>query len=80
MLAANAVNAVNAPTLTCCCCSRYLSDPESPSSGGETSFPKGGCEDFQREEGCGFKVTPKKGMAAFFYNLLEDGNGRRNVM
>jgi hypothetical protein len=44
-------------------------------AGGETAFPKGNCDDFVLEEGCGFKVTPKKGMAALFYNLLEDGNG-----
>jgi prolyl 4-hydroxylase len=53
----------------------YLNDPADEGAGGETSFPKGGCDDFRLEEGCGFKVTPKKGMAAFFYNLLEDGNG-----
>lgn len=53
----------------------YLNDPEDSTSGGETSFPKGNCDDFKKEIGCGFKVTPKKGMAAIFYNLLEDGNG-----
>lgn len=53
----------------------YLNDPADETSGGETSFPKGNCDDFKAEVGCGFKVTPKKGMAAFFYNLLEDGNG-----
>ena len=51
---------------------RYLNEPD---VGGETSFPKGNCDDFKQEIGCGFKVIPKKGMAALFYNLLEDGNG-----
>lgn len=53
----------------------YLNDPADATAGGETSFPKGNCDDFKNEIGCGFKVTPKKGMAAVFYNLLEDGNG-----
>ena len=44
----------------------YLSEPE---IGGETAFPKGGAD------GQGIKIKPKKGMAALFYNLLEDGNG-----
>jgi prolyl 4-hydroxylase len=43
----------------------YLNDPD---EGGETSFPKGA-------DGLGFKVTPRKGSAVLFYNLLEDGNG-----
>lgn len=43
----------------------YLNDPD---AGGETSFPKGA-------DGLGFKVTPRKGSAVLFYNLLEDGNG-----
>lgn len=47
----------------------YLTDQETPKSGGETSFPKGG------EDGQGFKVRPVKGQAVLFYNLLEDGNG-----
>jgi prolyl 4-hydroxylase len=47
----------------------YLTDPVDPDAGGETSFPKGA-------EGLGFKVTPRKGSAVLFYNLLEDGNGK----
>eukprot|EP00596_Hydrurales_sp_CCMP1899_P002164 CAMPEP_0119036466 /NCGR_PEP_ID=MMETSP1177-20130426/4191_1 /TAXON_ID=2985 /ORGANISM="Ochromonas sp, Strain CCMP1899" /LENGTH=495 /DNA_ID=CAMNT_0006996387 /DNA_START=200 /DNA_END=1687 /DNA_ORIENTATION=- len=46
----------------------YLTDMEDPEAGGETAFPKGA-------DGLGFKVTPKKGSAVLFYNLLEDGNG-----
>ena len=46
----------------------YLTDPVSDTAGGETSFPKGA-------QGLGFKVTPKKGAAVLFYNLLPDGNG-----
>jgi prolyl 4-hydroxylase len=46
----------------------YLTDRESPTAGGETAFPKAA-------DGLGFKVTPKKGTAVLFYNLLEDGNG-----
>ena len=46
----------------------YLTDRPSPTAGGETSFPKGA-------DGLGFKVTPKKGDAVLFYNLLPDGNG-----
>ena len=46
----------------------YLTDPVSPTAGGETSFPKGA-------NGKGFKVVPKKGSAVLFYNLLPDGNG-----
>lgn len=46
----------------------YLTDPVSPTAGGETSFPKGA-------GGKGFKVVPKKGSAVLFYNLLPDGNG-----
>jgi prolyl 4-hydroxylase len=46
----------------------YLNDQLDETAGGETSFPKGGT-------GGGFKLRPKKGTAAFFYNLLEDGNG-----
>ena len=53
----------------------YLSDQEDDSAGGETSFPKGNCDDFEKEIGCGFKIRPKKGTGAVFYNLLEDGNG-----
>lgn len=46
----------------------YLNDmPEG--AGGETSFPKGG------PNGEGIKIIPKKGDAAVFYNLLQDGNG-----
>lgn len=47
----------------------YLTDPAGPKSGGETAFPKG-----RTEKGRGFKVTPKKGQAVLFYNLLPDGN------
>jgi len=36
--------------------------------GGETAFPKAA-------GGKGIKVSPKKGSAVLFYNLLEDGNG-----
>ena len=46
----------------------YLNDMDGPGAGGETSFPKGA-------DGLGFKVTPRKGTAVLFYNLLEDGNG-----
>eukprot|EP00596_Hydrurales_sp_CCMP1899_P002160 CAMPEP_0119036200 /NCGR_PEP_ID=MMETSP1177-20130426/3728_1 /TAXON_ID=2985 /ORGANISM="Ochromonas sp, Strain CCMP1899" /LENGTH=495 /DNA_ID=CAMNT_0006995645 /DNA_START=160 /DNA_END=1644 /DNA_ORIENTATION=- len=46
----------------------YLTDPVDSEAGGETSFPKGA-------DGLGFKVTPRKGSAVLFYNLLEDGNG-----
>lgn len=46
----------------------YLTDMESPTAGGETSFPKA-------DGGTGLKVMPKKGNAVLFYNLLEDGNG-----
>lgn len=46
----------------------YLNDMDGPNSGGETAFPKGA--DLQ-----GFQVTPRKGSAVLFYNLLEDGNG-----
>lgn len=46
----------------------YLNDPLHPNAGGETSFPKG-------NDGMGFKILPKKGSAALFYSLLEDGNG-----
>lgn len=53
----------------------YLNDPADSTAGGETAFPKGNCDDFAMEKGCGFKVVPKKGMAAIFYSLLEDGNG-----
>ena len=46
----------------------YLTDMEDENAGGETSFPKGA-------DGLGFKVSPRKGSAVLFYNLLEDGNG-----
>jgi prolyl 4-hydroxylase len=46
----------------------YLNDMDGPDAGGETAFPKGA-------EGRGFKVTPRRGTAVLFYNLLEDGNG-----
>lgn len=46
----------------------YLTDMEDEHAGGETSFPKGA-------DGLGFKVSPRKGSAVLFYNLLEDGNG-----
>jgi prolyl 4-hydroxylase len=46
----------------------YLTDQTDPDAGGETSFPKAGT-------GGGIKVTPVKGDAVLFYNLLEDGNG-----
>ena len=46
----------------------YLTDMADPTAGGETAFPKGA-------DGLGFKVTPRKGSAVLFYNLLEDGNG-----
>lgn len=46
----------------------YLNDQFDEASGGETAFPKGGAN-------AGFKLRPKKGTAAFFYNLLPDGNG-----
>ena len=46
----------------------YLTDQEDPEAGGETAFPKGA-------DGLGFKVSPVKGSAVLFYNLLEDGNG-----
>lgn len=46
----------------------YLNDMDGPDAGGETAFPKGA--DLQ-----GFKVTPRKGSAVLFYNLLDDGNG-----
>jgi prolyl 4-hydroxylase len=46
----------------------YLTDQIDPESGGETSFPKAA-------SGLGIKITPKKGQAVLFYNLLEDGNG-----
>jgi prolyl 4-hydroxylase len=46
----------------------YLSDMDGPNAGGETAFPKGA-------DGAGFKVSPRKGSAVLFYNLLEDGNG-----
>ena len=46
----------------------YLNDMESPTAGGETSFPKG-------DNGKGIKVHAGKGGAVLFYNLLEDGNG-----
>jgi prolyl 4-hydroxylase len=46
----------------------YLNDMDGPNAGGETAFPKGA--DLQ-----GFQVTPRKGSAVLFYNLLEDGNG-----
>jgi prolyl 4-hydroxylase len=46
----------------------YLSDQEGPGAGGETAFPLGA-------DGLGFKIAPKKGTAAMFYDLLEDGNG-----
>ena len=49
----------------------YLTDPVSPTAGGETSFPKA----FQGKHGEGFKVLPKKGNAVLFYDLLPDGNG-----
>jgi prolyl 4-hydroxylase len=45
----------------------YLTDQEDSTAGGETSFPKGGT-------GAGIKVTPVKGDAVLFYNLLPDGN------
>ena len=45
----------------------YLTDQEDPQAGGETAFPKAGT-------GGGIKVTPVKGDAVLFYNLLEDGN------
>lgn len=46
----------------------YLNDMDGPNAGGETAFPKGA-------DGRGFKVTPRRGSAVLFYNLLEDGNG-----
>jgi prolyl 4-hydroxylase len=46
----------------------YLTTQEDPNAGGETSFPKAG-------DGAGISVTPVKGTAVLFYNLLEDGNG-----
>jgi prolyl 4-hydroxylase len=46
----------------------YLSDMDGPNAGGETAFPKGA-------DGAGFKVSPRKGSAVLFYDLLEDGNG-----
>jgi prolyl 4-hydroxylase len=46
----------------------YLTDMEDEFAGGETAFPKGA-------DGLGFKVSPRKGSAVLFYNLLEDGNG-----
>lgn len=46
----------------------YLTDQPDPGAGGETSFPKS-------SNGPGFKVSPVKGSAVIFYNLLEDGNG-----
>lgn len=46
----------------------YLNDMDGPDAGGETAFPKGA-------DGLGFKVTPRRGSAVLFYNLLEDGNG-----
>lgn len=45
----------------------YLTDQEDATAGGETSFPKAGT-------GGGIKVTPVKGDAVLFYNLLPDGN------
>ena len=46
----------------------YLTDMADEDAGGETAFPKGA-------NGLGFKITPRKGSAVLFYNLLEDGNG-----
>lgn len=46
----------------------YLTDMADEDAGGETAFPKGA-------NGLGFKVSPRKGSAVLFYNLLEDGNG-----
>jgi prolyl 4-hydroxylase len=45
----------------------YLNDPASPTAGGRTKFPK--CP-----ENKSLSLHPGKGGAAFFYNLLGDGN------
>merc|ERR1712130_504838 len=47
----------------------YLTDMESPTAGGETSFPK-----VKDENGDMLKVHPGAGRAAMFYDMLEDGN------
>ena len=56
----------------------YLSDMPSDTAGGETAFPKArttSSGDQGESLGTGIKIRPKSGMAALFYNLLEDGNG-----
>jgi prolyl 4-hydroxylase len=45
----------------------YLNDPASEGAGGATAFPKS-------QDPKGLSIHPGKGGAAFFYNLLEDGN------
>lgn len=45
----------------------YLSDKSAPPAGGDTTFPKCRADP-------GLAIHPGKGGAAFFYNLLEDGN------
>jgi prolyl 4-hydroxylase len=47
----------------------YLTDQADAEAGGETAFPKA------PSSAGGIKVTPVKGDAVLFYNLLEDGNG-----
>jgi prolyl 4-hydroxylase len=45
----------------------YLNDPASEGAGGGTAFPKS-------RDPPGLSIRPGKGGAAFFYNLLGDGN------
>lgn len=47
----------------------YLTDQVDDEAGGETAFPKA------KAAGGGIKITPVKGDAVIFYNLLDDGNG-----
>jgi prolyl 4-hydroxylase len=56
----------------------YLSDMPSETAGGETAFPKAiitSPNEGGEAPNTGIKIRPKRGMAALFYNLLEDGNG-----